>query len=702
MVLSQISQKVDITKIIIIIISIVSFGLLIFGIVRTFAKQCDASEVYDTTINKCRTKCVAGQVYDYDTELCGNCANPSETMCKDANDNDTQCYDPGSQTCDANGTVCSNDSACAGVCCDPGTYCDRQNTNTCIACPEDKICKDGSCCNDPNKQCTDDDVCCDKTKVYSPDANSVNTKCCNGTVCGNNCCVAPFVCDETTNQCAVQCPPPLKDGATDAEKNAYASQYYCGKLNYTPVPNNITCGGSTPTCAVTCQNGSASYQCVANTGCSWGAVDYKPDAYLSKDGTNDFQIALNGDNTLQSIRQCGTFSNDGNISQLWFGHTTSTPNTLLTHASTSTENPSSTCDVTSCYNKISDKISENGEPLIDLTIGGSNKGTCSGISVCTPDVTNPVDIDNICTQIGGNRCCSDNGTYTGQICPIGQMCTVGGSCVTPSWGFSTNGQCVFPNSSGQKSYDTLSDCLQQNSCLNNANLPSTTNQSLLNYACCTIPGYVNVGDLGCRPLAMANDILTLPTNPIPQTRSLVTPDQVTINIYHPKDMVFTYGNTAINSHSNNAHEVINSNCFVKPWSPQNPRPQCAYPIETSTTMPNLQIDFVYNQIVMDNNETVWFNLTNVYGGNTFDTYYFNYNDSHSIGYDPSFYLSKGSNNSSSPWNGKRYNTFSFISTNINATVQTGNATVYIFLGYPQGDSSNYYATLSGGVVTTYP
>ena len=68
--MNNVVNKINITKVTLAIIFVVSFGVIIFFIARAFSKNCASGFQFDSNINSCRLSCDAGQIYDYDKQQC--------------------------------------------------------------------------------------------------------------------------------------------------------------------------------------------------------------------------------------------------------------------------------------------------------------------------------------------------------------------------------------------------------------------------------------------------------------------------------------------------------------------------------------------------------------------------------------------------------------------------------------------------------
>src|SRR3990167_2140403 len=148
--MNNVVNKINITKVTLAIIFVVSFGVIIFFIARAFSKSCASGFQFDSNINSCRLSCPE-QIYDYDKQ---------------------QCH-PDCGSCHWDGNECLS--------CPQGTTWDPKangGQGDCVnRCISDSDCSSGSCiqglcCSNPwNGQC------CDTPWIPSPTDPAVKVCC---------------------------------------------------------------------------------------------------------------------------------------------------------------------------------------------------------------------------------------------------------------------------------------------------------------------------------------------------------------------------------------------------------------------------------------------------------------------------------------------------------------------------------------------
>jgi hypothetical protein len=431
------------TQIISLIIVLVIFGLLIFGLARTFRQTCPTDMKYDKKYNKCIPVCSPGTIYNDTQNKCIiNCPEKQE-MCGIC-DNQECCYNPGTNKC-IEGKICdinAKDKLCENKCYTDNFVCSKDNKLidkklACISNPKDgmeykdyNICPDKQFCNrvddpnnpkcspcDPNKQIPCGSNCCNENQYCGTDnkcyidckkqgkincpPNSDN--CCDTSNCiGGICCESSRI-TQDGNKCCPDTTTPCKTECCDSNHTCIDGicKISCGPDKY--------CEPGLQDCSTIGEEPNKQYFCTTK-GCDWTEYQYNPNNYCS-DGSascidNDIITCKDAQNNIYTVNNpYGGYS----------GKLTKT--SQVTRAITSTK----ACSLEDCEHKLKEKNFDN----INLDSSGT---VCSGDYNCQ-NLPTFVQGTTQCPLIGNeaSRCCmneKDDGTsfYTGKICDKGKLC----------------------------------------------------------------------------------------------------------------------------------------------------------------------------------------------------------------------------------------------------------------------------------------
>jgi hypothetical protein len=134
---SKVSSKINMTKIILLIITIVGFAIIMYFVVKYFLTTCPEGSHYDKSFNSCVKDCPEGQVNDIDGSCvcpdgnqtykngkCINICNDPLELCG------TTCYNPSDGgKCMSDDTYCPATLLCGEYCVISGYYCSNGNIN---------------------------------------------------------------------------------------------------------------------------------------------------------------------------------------------------------------------------------------------------------------------------------------------------------------------------------------------------------------------------------------------------------------------------------------------------------------------------------------------------------------------------------------------------------------------------------------------
>jgi hypothetical protein len=126
-----ISSNIDITKIILLIIIVVGFGVIIYFVAKYFKETCPEGSHFDTKYNSCVKNCPPGLIVSLDGNDCV-CPTPGDDIldgkcvpkCKEPNTDlcGTTCYNSAVATC-IDEKVCPASLICGDKCMTPGFTC---------------------------------------------------------------------------------------------------------------------------------------------------------------------------------------------------------------------------------------------------------------------------------------------------------------------------------------------------------------------------------------------------------------------------------------------------------------------------------------------------------------------------------------------------------------------------------------------------
>lgn len=422
-----------------------------------------------TCINPATDACVNGQVcdinkvctdssgasvcYDPKTQTC----LPDGTLCTTTNVCGQSCIDPTVDVC-INGKACGITHACSGSCCEESQKC--STNGKCVDCADDLCeggrkccdtasgekcindtccipCGDSGVCCPESQQCIDaTGECCDPSQIcLDNDGNQTCCagKCCNGICCAEtdkcingSCCPAKNSCDDGTccdNECCG------KDGATQCCSDGTV----CHNGSCMTACGDNFCDPNTQVCNEISTTGKK--YCV-DKGCVWQGIVYSP-ANL-RDNIGSANIPVCGYNGKYYTCRDPTGVTADNLSR-----TVSD----LQDSSSITNCTANDCDY---------RFSEKG---LDDIQWDTSAQKCTGSFDCTKEL--PVCNDCPVSGSQAGRCCTNSdGTYTGQLCPQNTVCDSGTCyagyyCGKNSAGFPL---CIGTTDRSKATYSTLTDC----------------------------------------------------------------------------------------------------------------------------------------------------------------------------------------------------------------------------------------------------
>lgn len=385
-------------QIIIIVVSIVLFGIIIYFVAKTFAQQCPDGQTFDKSMNKCRKACSSGTTYYPEVNDCLPCNLNQDLI-------DGQCYD----RCDL-----TKEIRCGTKCYDKLTY-DCVNNIDCMkikhcgvdtCCPDDKYCIQGKCadcpipcgkppcCTKPGETCYAD-KCCDPSKQGYDSTGKVE-KCCDTDLCGPN----KICCDSNggelcyNGECVIGCP-----------NTSNMNLYKCGDKVPTFSGTPQACKNEGEECVHDCDKDS--YFCAADP-CQWENPLYTPNFLVDDNGQ---QVLYNG----KVISQCTDSSSPVN----YYIKSTNglVPSTIEIKGINSPQ-----CDIEKCI----DKIQSHDVNIINYDFDKDNttmlEGTCTGVVSCDKALLDDEGVTSVCTTLEGRCCIDSKNNYTGQVCPAHNKC----------------------------------------------------------------------------------------------------------------------------------------------------------------------------------------------------------------------------------------------------------------------------------------
>lgn len=422
-------------RILLLIFSLLIFGLIIYFIAKQFSSTCSTGFYYNSDRKKCLIKCNAPQINGNDNEGTCQCPDPQTQegsdcllKCGDGLDRcGTGCYNIVTQkcindkSCDID-SVCENNTKCCSDnndeycnkdidkcekknpkqqcqpsqtpcgpinCCDSNEKCNQLN-NTCCNLDTHDICNDGSCCQ----------------KVQDPDGNLVS-RC-----CGDKCCPDNLLCNPLTKTCQVQCKYKDKNKKT----------IFCDIESQDPNVEGTFCFNHEDI-----NDPSKNYSNCAMNNCQFSEITYTP-SYFVDAKNNENKVAICG-NTGVYFSTSYPPDKDGAFTPY------STP--LLRNATT---NPiKGTCNEANCEQRTS-------EVFLDSLTATYDGKVCKADFDCGPlltfynyknnleDPANPYSKrkDSIqydeCPFENTLQCCfnSNNNLFTGQVCDSDKIANFNG------------------------------------------------------------------------------------------------------------------------------------------------------------------------------------------------------------------------------------------------------------------------------------
>ena len=403
-----------ISQIISIVIIIVSFISVIYFIVQSFKKTCPTGSHFDSVLNKCSPNCKSPQVNNKSDGTC-ECPNPNDNFiggqcipkCPDDKPDlcNNQCYNTLQYNCTNDNTVlCPQHlGICGDDCCIGNTTCDEK-TSTCVNKP----------CKDPQVFCGDDG-CCDPNSCIKDNKKNGNSVCCSeldgkeicGTGSNQTCCLSGKCCTATdgtvtccdSNQeckdgkCMIKC----EHNGIDKNGNDIGPQY-CDP--------NPSFGKKHGDQCVNITRDNVQFSYCGHNNCVFNHVIYHPSVINNPHPTGNSDY----------VDVCKTEGDPGKFYSVF----DSTLGLTRTETSDFDLADSDVCNENDCINRLSDYATEN----TDVNI--SNSGCSTNFNCQQLLAKNP----NTCPYPDGNgktQCCfKDNGTYTGQLCPVGQVAAFNG------------------------------------------------------------------------------------------------------------------------------------------------------------------------------------------------------------------------------------------------------------------------------------
>ena len=460
----MIKSKIGWITLLVILVAIVSFGLIIHMVVRSFSQQCSAGMTYNKELKECVDVCEEGEKYYLSLKGCSKCPPGqtfSEGSCIAACESDetqcgTDCINPAAETCTEEGACpiqshCRRDYTgkdgkkhccpnCVGVvkdkdgkitgddCCKPNYYVSADGT--CGPCGKDKITCGPTCCNSNqqcckgqccpiNKTCDQSGTCCAAAKL-----NQKTHLCCEfegGGTSSDTCCSAGEVVKD--NKCMIPCPPTPAAGVQsfcDPDMDPYAE----------------TCD------TVTLENGSSFSGCTKHK-CT-AKVEWHPVP------ANLYEPSTAGS---AGIPVC-----KGDNGKLWFCAGSENPAEQNLAREIDAGLDSKLCTELDCWHLLD---SESGSTFnnydtgtgkctatIDCSKNNNTNKKCALLLATDSDqpgwndslynpggsLYNP-DAPSYNSFVSAHRdrviCKDKNGTATGQICPDSKVCNVDGDCLPP-------------------------------------------------------------------------------------------------------------------------------------------------------------------------------------------------------------------------------------------------------------------------------
>lgn len=408
--------KMDKATIIGLIIIILSFTGIIFGISQIFSSSCSSGFVYDNDQKKCRVKCKENEIYYPSIDKCLDCP-PGQSLfgatCRKScelgqgqcGDN---CYNIAQENC-IDGMICDISRTCLDkdgniICCGSGTRCDKFGSGLCVACDTSDVLCGGICCNS-GEVCAGGECC-------NPEYTCGNKKCCkNKKCCGDGddgtCCNDNEVCEG--GKCLPKC-------------------------------GNTICTDNQICQIVKSPNGDVS-TCITNDGCKWSPLIYDP-----------AMVGPNADiptykNKLDQITIC------------------SDPTGILgpfTRTVTTSRDPAKqVCTIGDCYKRVSEEDMEfnSWDPVNQ---------------VCKGEFNHPPHKCDTCPPGLGTSCCNNEGKFSGQVCPQGQ-----GNCYDQN-GIKICGKGWIPNKDYSHTFDWYDKCVVSNTMETTFGLESECENAMMN------------------------------------------------------------------------------------------------------------------------------------------------------------------------------------------------------------------------------
>lgn len=232
----------DTKRIVAFVVAIALFGVVIYFIVKSFQQQCPVGQVYDSDLKRCRKQCGPdegkyypdedecllcdpGYVYTQDNQ-CAKACPVNKATCA-AGKKTSLCYDPNTQDCMPDKSICAHSKYCLKLhddpknakCCKSYEQCDKE-TGKCVDCPHETC---GGICCEEGEECSDEKTCCAKELLYTDFEGK--THCCSSTdaLCPKEnpkfCCSSGnnIACNEDTGTCGILC------GTDEKGKNFYCN-----------------------------------------------------------------------------------------------------------------------------------------------------------------------------------------------------------------------------------------------------------------------------------------------------------------------------------------------------------------------------------------------------------------------------------------------------------------------------------------------
>ena len=472
-------MPIDVGKIIMLVLVITGFVIGIIFLKKTLDKNCTIGDIFDEKLGKCIPDCslVPGTSYDSDKDKCiQNCPAGSkmcgtfacydeatqqclkdkficsvgDQLCPDDDGTGTSsvCFNPDNSKC-INGIVYSNTKACSNTLgCGADSQCSI-NKKTCIPCPDTQVLCNDVCCPS-NKVCGDDGTTCTSCKPGETPYNGLCCKtgqtgsidengspiCCDTKLCGKTCCAVGNTCtNETgTQQC---CDPNRIYQQTATQQGCCVKDVCIDKTT----GKKTCCTGTDEEC----QNGICMTKCNTPEGapllyCNQNIHEFCMNATDANGGQKyycghdkcqfeqlsyipgDFKVANN--NTIPTFQKA-----DGTDIKYYISNPKSIQG--LTREVKSDYSPrvcdangancqEENCDVNDCSNRLAEShINENTVNIQTGYCAGSFDPTYLSITPLIPAT---------CPFTDTKRCCTENSTYTGQVCKENEVCGKDGVC----------------------------------------------------------------------------------------------------------------------------------------------------------------------------------------------------------------------------------------------------------------------------------